>query len=421
MKRRPLMRKFLYAVVGPLLVMGVLSFVLTAFLVNRFAEGERYDQLAREANIIKQAIEADTPIPRDIQGFLTTDGLTQRIGARGPAGRLPLLDNLKKEDVIEVQDERLLTYQLTVDGTRITTVRQAPLASSALSGVYLAIGLALLVTLLLASLLAYYMGRHLTRPIVTLRSVAQKIGAGETDVVLPARPKDEVGELIDAVDEMQTQLKQKDHLQKTFIAGITHDLRTPLAIIRNETETLAAGIIPVAELPDVTTSIIEETDRLGHLIDETLLYSKLAGGRMPLEKTDVALDELASMTVERLRGTFTQAGLTLATELQPVRQSLDPRMFERVLINFLMNARFASPVGGTVTVRLTHDELTVEDEGAGVQAEDRATIWDVYVKQEGSAGHGLGLAISQMILDSHQFTYGVRDRSGGGAVFYIVF
>ncbi len=294
MKRRPLMRKFLYAVVGPLLVMGVLSFVLTAFLVNRFAEGERYDQLAREANIIKQAIEADTPIPRDIQGFLTTDGLTQRIGARGPAGRLPLLDGLKKEDVIEVQDERLLTYQLTVDGTRITTVRQAPLASSALSGVYLAIGLALLVTLLLASLLAYYMGRHLTRPIVTLRSVAQKIGAGETDVVLPARPKDEVGELIDAVDEMQTQLKQKDHLQKTFIAGITHDLRTPLAIIRNETEALAAGVIPVAELPDVTTSIIEETDRLGHLIDETLLYSKLAGGRMPLERTDVALDELVS-------------------------------------------------------------------------------------------------------------------------------
>ncbi len=74
MKRRPLMRKFLYAVVGPLLVMGILSFVLTAFLVNRFAEGERYDQLAREANIIKQALEADTPIPRDIQGFLTTEG-----------------------------------------------------------------------------------------------------------------------------------------------------------------------------------------------------------------------------------------------------------------------------------------------------------------------------------------------------------
>jgi signal transduction histidine kinase len=75
--------------------------------------------------------------------------------------------------------------------------------------------------------------------------------------------------------------KQKDHLKKTFIAGITHDLRTPLAIIRNETEALAAGVIPVAELPDVTTIIIEETDRLGHLIDETLLYSKLAGGRMP--------------------------------------------------------------------------------------------------------------------------------------------
>ena len=142
---------------------------------------------------------------------------------------------------------------------------------------------------------------------------------------------------------------------------------------------------------------------------------------MPLDVTEVAVDELVTATVERLRGTFTQAGLTLATDLTPMKQSLDQRMFERVLINFLMNARFASPAGGTVTVRLTNDELTVEDEGAGVRAEDRTTIWDVYVKQEGSAGHGLGLAISRMILDSHQFEYGVRDRNGGGAVFYVRF
>ncbi|WP_214847096.1 HAMP domain-containing sensor histidine kinase [Exiguobacterium sp. s193] len=415
-----LMRKFLVAVVAPLLVMGILSFILTAVLVNRFAEDERYSQLAREANIIQEAIDGNQPIPRDIQGFVTIDGQTQRIGGRGPQPvNLPALDGLQQEDAIEVQGQRLLTYQLKDGGTVITTIRNAPLASNALNGVYLAIGVALLVTLLLATGLAYYMGRQLTRPIVNLRSVARQIGAGKKSVPLPKRPNDEVGELIAAVDEMQEQLLQKETLQKSFIAGITHDLRTPLAIIRNETEALAAGVIPLDELPDVTDSIIEETDRLGLLIDETLVYSKLAGGMMPLKRTETRLDTLVRDTVGRLKATFEKNGVSLVADVVPVTRRIDVRLFERVLVNFLMNAHAAAPPGSPVTVRLTEAELTVEDAGRGVSEADRATIWDLYVKQDGGSGHGLGLAISRLILDSHDLEYGVQTGRQGGACFFV--
>lgn len=417
-----LMRKFLLAVVAPLLIMGVLSFGLTAFLVNRFAEDERYSQLVREANIIKEALTENRPVPRDIQGFISRDAVTERIGGRGrQVVELPILDNLKRKDVIEVQGNRLLTYQLTSGDTVITTIREAPLASSALDGVYLAIGVALFVALLLATGLAYYMGRQFIRPIIDLRGVAKQIGDGQKTVTLPLRPNDEVGELIQAVDEMQEQLLQKEKLQKSFIAGITHDLRTPLAIIRNETEALAAGVIPVDELPDVTNSIIEETDRLGLLIDETLVYSKLAGGMMPVDRTEVVLDQLVIETTTRLQSTFLKDGLRLIVETEPVRLAIDRRMFERVLVNFLMNAQVAAPSGSEVRVRLTLKELTVEDAGSGVAEDDRATIWDLYVKQTGGSGHGLGLAISRLILDSHGLTYGVRDSTLGGACFYIRF
>ncbi|ACB61900.1 integral membrane sensor signal transduction histidine kinase [Exiguobacterium sibiricum 255-15] len=417
-----LMRKFLLAVLAPLLIMGVLSFSLTAFLVNRFAEGERYSQLTREANIIKEALAEDRPVPREIQGFITRDGVTERIGGRGrQVVELPILNDLQQQDSIEVQGNRLLTYQLTSGDTVITTIREAPLASSALDGVYLAIGVALLAALLLATGLAYYMGRQFIRPIMELRMVAKQIGDGRKDVLLPDRPNDEVGDLIHAVDEMQEQLIQKEALQKSFIAGITHDLRTPLAIIRNETEALAAGVIPVDELPDVTSSIIEETDRLGLLIDETLVYSKLAGGMMPLDRTEVALDQLVEETAERLQSTFQKDGLRLTVETVPVRLSLDRRMFERVLVNFLVNAQVAAPVGSEVLVRLTATELTVEDAGNGVAENARSTIWDLYVKQTGGSGHGLGLAISRLILDSHGLAYGVRDSALGGACFYIQF
>ncbi|MGX8176467.1 ATP-binding protein [Exiguobacterium artemiae] len=417
-----LMRKFLLAVVAPLLIMGVLSFGLTAFLVNRFAEDERYSQLAREANIIKEALTENRPVPRDIQGFISRDAVTERIGGRGrQVVELPILDDLKRKDIIEVQGNRLLTYQLTSGDTVITTIREAPLASSALDGVYLAIGVALFVALLLATGLAYYMGRQFIRPIIDLRGVAKQIGDGQKTVMLPLRPNDEVGELIQAVDEMQEQLLQKEKLQKSFIAGITHDLRTPLAIIRNETEALAAGVIPVDELPDVTNSIIEETDRLGLLIDETLVYSKLAGGMMPVDRTEVVLDQLVIETTTRLQSTFLKDGLRLTVETEPVRLAIDRRMFERVLVNFLMNAQVAAPSGSEVRVRLTSKELTVEDAGSGVAEDDRATIWDLYVKQTGGSGHGLGLAISRLILDSHGLTYGVRDSTLGGACFYIRF
>lgn len=417
-----LMRKFLLAVIAPLLIMGVLSFGLTAFLVNRFAEDERYSQLAREANIIEEALTENRPVPREIQGFITTNGVTERIGGRGrQVVDLPILEDLQQEDVIEVQGNRLLTYQVTNGETVITTIREAPLASSALDGVYVAIGVAFLVTLLLAAGLAYYMGRQFIRPIIDLRAVAKQIGDGQKDVVLPDRPNDEVGELISAVDEMQEQLVQKEALQKSFIAGITHDLRTPLAIIRNETEALAAGVIPVEELPEVTDSIIEETDRLGLLIDETLVYSKLAGGMMSLDRTEVQLDRLVQETVERLQSMFQKDGLRLTVVTEPVQQFLDRRMFERVLVNFLMNAYVAAPSGSEIRVRLVSNELTVDDAGSGVAEADRATIWDLYVKQAGGSGHGLGLAISRLILDSHGLTYGVRDSELGGACFYVRF
>lgn len=417
-----LMRKFLLAVIAPLLIMGVLSFGLTAFLVNRFAEDERYSQLAREANIIEEVLTENRPVPREIQGFITTNGVTERIGGRGrQVVDLPILEDLHQEDVIEVQGNRLLTYQVTNGGTVITTIREAPLASSALDGVYVAIGVAFLVTLLLAAGLAYYMGRQFIRPIIDLRAVAKQIGDGQKGVLLPDRPNDEVGELISAVDEMQEQLVQKEALQKSFIAGITHDLRTPLAIIRNETEALAAGVIPVEELPEVTDSIIEETDRLGLLIDETLVYSKLAGGMMPLDRTEVQLDRLVQETVERLQSTFQKDGLRLTVVTEPVQRFLDRRMFERVLVNFLMNAHVAAPSGSEVRVRLMSNELTVDDAGSGVAEADRATIWDLYIKQAGGSGHGLGLAISRLILDSHGLTYGVRDSELGGACFYVRF
>lgn len=140
---------------------------------------------------------------------------------------------------------------------------------------------------------------------------------------------------------------------------------------------------------------------------------------MPLKRIETRLDDLVFDTVGRLEATFEKEGVALVAEAVPVTRRVDRHMFERVLVNFLMNAHAAAPPDSRVIIRLTETELTVEDAGHGVPESDRTTIWDLYVKQDGSSGHGLGLAISRLILDSHELVYGVRTSPQGGACFFI--
>ena len=90
---------------------------------------------------------------------------------------------------------------------------------------------------------------------------------------------------------------------------------------------------------------------------------------------------------------------------------------ERVLSNFLRNAYEASPIGGRITIKLTPNRLDVIDEGDGIDPAVQSSIWDMYVKGDRSNGHGLGLAITKLLLDAQGLSYGVD--SDKGATFWI--
>ncbi len=417
-----LMKKLLWTAVLPLVVMALLTFTLTSLLIGRFAETESYDQLAREAEIVYEAFVDGRGIPGQLDVLVFQDGepINLERGGRMHRQRMPMLDPnaLSERDTVSVNGTRFLTFLREEGDVQIVTYAPVPLSNPQFRQIYVILGSGFLLALLVAVGVTYWMGRRLTSPLIELKHATASIMSGRHELKLPPVTDDEIGDLTEAVRQMNTSLEEKERLQNTFISGVTHDVRTPLAIVRNEAEMLELGIVKQEDVAAAGRSMTEEVDRIDRLVTQMLEYSKLSAGKLTLTTEPVHLNELIEKTVSRMEESFKHKQVTVALELEDVTVQADRLALERILSNFLQNAYHASPVGGMITVRLTERRLEIEDEGPGIPESMHANIWDMYVKGDQSDGHGLGLAINKLLLEAQGLSYGIESREG--ALFWIM-
>ncbi|WP_214757613.1 cell wall metabolism sensor histidine kinase WalK [Exiguobacterium sp. s123] len=416
-----LMKKLLWTAILPLAVMALLTFGLTSLLIGRFAEEETYAQLEREAAIVYEAIQEGRGIPGQLDVLVFQNG--QRIEfERGGRMHRTMPINLDPND-LEIQDEvgvngtRFLTYLKEEWDIQIVTYSPVPFSNPQFQQIYLILAGGFILALLVAIAVTYWMSRRLTQPLVELKQATASIMEGRHDISLPSVTNDEIGDLTVTIGQMNTSLQEKEALQKSFISGITHDVRTPLAIVRNEAELLELGVVHETEMATTGKSITEEVDRIDRLVNQMLEYSKLSAGSIPLEMESIQLDELVRRLTPRMSEWFRQKDVMLDLQLEPVTIQANRLAMERVLSNFLRNAYEASPIGGRITIKLTPNRLDVIDEGDGIDPAVQSSIWDMYVKGDRSNGHGLGLAITKLLLDAQGLSYGVD--SDKGATFWI--
>ncbi|WP_270812537.1 sensor histidine kinase [Exiguobacterium sp. CinTr1] len=416
-----LMKKLLWTAILPLAVMALLTFGLTSLLIGRFAEEETYAQLEREAAIVYEAIQEGRGIPGQLDVLVFQNG--QRIEfERGGRMHRMMPINLDPND-LEIQDEvgvngtRFLTYLKEEGDIQIVTYSPVPFSNPQFQQIYLILAGGFILALLVAIAVTYWMSRRLTQPLVELKQATASIMEGRHDISLPSVTNDEIGDLTVTIGQMNTSLQEKEALQKSFISGITHDVRTPLAIVRNEAELLELGVVHETEMATTGKSITEEVDRIDRLVNQMLEYSKLSAGSIPLEMESIQLDELVRRLTPRMSEWFRQKDVMLDLQLEPVTIQANRLAMERVLSNFLRNAYEASPIGGRITIKLTPNRLDVIDEGDGIDPAVQYSIWDMYVKGDRSNGHGLGLAITKLLLDAQGLSYGVD--SDKGATFWI--
>lgn len=416
-----LMKKLLWTAVLPLAVMALLTFGLTSLLIGRFAEDETYAQLEREAAIVYEAVQEGRGIPGQLDVLLFQGGQRVELERGGRMHRMMPINldpnDLAVQDEVNVNGTRFLTYLQEEGDIQIVTYSPVPFSNPQFQQIYLILAGGFILALLVAIGVTFWMSRRLTQPLVELKQATASIMEGRHDITLPNVTNDEIGDLTVTVGRMNESLQEKEALQKSFISGVTHDVRTPLAIVRNEAEMLELGVVETSDISMTGKSITEEVDRIDRLVNQMLEYSKLSSGTIPLEIESLQLDELIRRLTSHMSEWFRQKDVTLDLQLEPVTIQADRLAMERVLSNFLRNAYEASPSGGCITIRLTPNRLEVTDEGKGIDPAIQHSIWDMYVKGDRSNGHGLGLAITKLLLEAQGLAYGVDSEKG--ATFWI--
>ncbi|MDD2534371.1 MAG: HAMP domain-containing sensor histidine kinase [Eubacteriales bacterium] len=279
---------------------------------------------------------------------------------------------------------------------------------------------------LLSMILAWVLSRQISRPIIRINKRSKEMAAGDYQVRFEASGYKEVEELAETLNETATELSRVESLRRELIANISHDLRTPLTMIRGYAEVMRD--LPGENNPENVQVIIDESNRLANLVNHILDLSKLQSGTQHLKVADYDLTAAVGDIVDRV-GKLTEAeGYHVDFEAtEKVTISGDAARIEQVMYNLLTNAVHYTGADHRVLVRQSVTDgwvrMAVIDSGEGIAPEELKHIWDRYYKSDKShrravVGTGLGLSIVKQILELHHARYGVDSLPGHGATFW---
>ena len=247
---------------------------------------------------------------------------------------------------------------------------------------------------------------------------AGRIEAGEYGVQVAERGPRELQTLARAFNAMSTRLATADRNRRAFVADLTHELRTPLAIIRGQAEGIGDGVYPGDQVH--VTPILDATASLDSLVDALATMTLADVGSLTLKREAVDVPVLVTSSLAAFQSVADAAGVRLVADLEADLPAIDadPARIRGVLGNLLSNAIRYSPSGGTVTASARRLGETVafgiRDTGPGIPSELRPRIFDRFVKGPGSPGSGLGLAIAKDVVTAHGGTIEAISDPGKG-------
>ena len=284
------------------------------------------------------------------------------------------------------------------------------------------------IAVLLSILLAFYLARMITKPIEEITKRAEELGAGNYGVDFPVSHYSEILRLANTLSATSNELAETRTMQRDIIANVSHDLKTPLTMIRSYAEMIGdlSGDNPKKRAEHLQV-IIEETDRLGGMISELLDVSKLQSGEIPIKRAVFSLKELIGSTINAYQAYVEQDGykLTFIPEGDGVVRADETRI-KQALDNLISNALKYGGKDKTVEIRMEEKKdcvrVEVTDHGVGISKRDLKHVWERYYQS--SAHHsrtdstGLGLSIVKEILVLHGAKFGVESKVRQGSTFW---
>lgn len=265
---------------------------------------------------------------------------------------------------------------------------------------------------------------NVVAPVSAVSEAAKRISGGSYGVQIPNKYSDEMGELVDNINDMSLKISQSEKIQQEFVSSVSHELRTPLTAINGWAETLAAD--PGAN-PEQTQRglniIVKESRRLTTMVEELLDFTRMQDGRFTLrvEETDL-LAELED-AIFTYREIFSREGIELryecADDLPPI--IADGERMKQVFCNVLDNAAKHGGSGKRIDVSVAAENgsmvIRVRDFGPGIPVEELPYVKQKFYKGSSKArGSGIGLAVCDEIMRLHNGTFDIANAPGGGTV-----
>ena len=391
---------------------------------DRFVAGQRYHPEARIYLIAPQGLPPVTNQTRIVDEELAESRSGNESGEADAGGIVSAGDGLTTISTDETGKLRVLTQPVVVDGNRIGTFRVAdPLTSvdqalQSLRNRFIAVGFG---ALLLSVAIAIWLANLITRPLRRMAAVASAVDSGDLSHRIDYSGDDEVGVLADSFNHMMDRLEEGFRLQREFVSDASHELRSPLTVLRGRIEQLADNSGDRAAVEAEADELMKEVRRMERLTDDMLTLAKAERGGL-VQPRRVPIDDF----VEDLRRDLPLLGSrhyhvesTLHGELEA-----DPDRLAQVLRNLVTNAVRHTGSDGHIDVSIGSQNgaaiFAVADDGTGIEPNQLDRIFDRFHRTDegrsrAEGGSGLGLAIARAIVEAHGGTISASSTPGQGA------
>lgn len=403
------------------LVLGVRSSLRDA--AETVAE-DRAEGLAAQAGssgLPSAAGEEDEDEPEDVV-WQVPEGKTVVASSQPLLGPLPVQDGVA--ELPEADHDYVLATAEVEESARVVVVAvslEDVDETTAALATPLLVGLPLL--LLVVGATTWLVVSRALRPVERIRGEVELITGSRLDRRVPeSESRDEIGRLARTMNVMLGRLEDSSRRQQQFVADASHELRSPIASVRQAAEVAAThpGAMDEGELAE---TVLEEAVRMQALVDQLLLLTRASEGRSQMQREDVDLDDLALAAVRRAG----RAGLVVdATGVGAGRVRGDAVALGQVVRNLVDNA--ARHAAGRIAVAVASGvdsvTLTVDDDGPGIPESDRERVFERFVRLDDArardaGGSGLGLAIVREVVRAHGGSVEVHSSPSGGARFVV--
>jgi heavy metal sensor kinase len=352
--------------------------------LDKFTLGQALDE-----GSFPRSVEAS---PRSGTVFITLRG--GRDGYRGFSRKI----SLDGQPCIVIALQSLRAREEMLEDIRVTFAWTIPIA------------------LLFASAGGYFLARKSLAPVVAMSRQAGRIGAANLhERLVVQNDRDELGHLARSFNSLLDRLSQSFERQRRFMADASHELRTPVAILRGEAEVaLSQQARSLEEYRESLGVLHHEAERLTHIVEDLFTLTRADAGQYPLQPRDFYLDELVGECVHSARTLASAKKISLNFEEaseSPIHA--DESLLRRMILNLLDNAIKYTSEGGraTVTCRRAGEEyvLSITDTGGGIPADLQPRIFERFFRadkarsraENDGGGAGLGLSISRWIAEAH--------------------